>query len=225
MKKAKHKLLPLTALLTLALLGCQNNSEQSTATSQSQESVSSESSSEKEEAKEKESSKEESESKKEEENSAKEEKAESESQAEETESESSANESSVPTIAGDLGRTTSQQGLDIDQIMQGDLTTLVGTWRNEKGQEFVFHEDGSVDPDYYLNLDNFRLENQTLVGDLRGTNSYGGVALHIIPAGVVMVAPPMLDIVDASDYSRDRLLATQTYGTMEIPEEFYYRVD
>ncbi|WP_195854159.1 DUF6287 domain-containing protein [Aerococcus tenax] len=238
MNKANHKLLFLTALLALFLVGCQNNSEQSTATSQSQESVSSEASSSKD--KEKESSKEELESKKEEEsskeeskekesnkeeNSAKEESSESESQAEETESESSANESSVPTIAGDLGRTTSQQGLDIDQIMQGDLTTLVGTWRNGKGQEFVFHENGSVDPDYYLNLDNFRLENQTLVGDLRGTNSYGGVALHIIPAGVVMVAPPMLDIVDASDYSRDRLLATQTYGTMEIPEEFFYRVD
>lgn len=128
MKKAKHGLLGLTVLLTLLLVGCQNNSESSTATSQSQESVSSESSSEKEEPKDKKSSKEESESKKEEASS--EEETKIESKDENTETESSANQSSVPTIAGDLGRTTSQQGLDIDQIQQGDLSTLVGTWRN-----------------------------------------------------------------------------------------------
>lgn len=226
MKKANQGLLTLTVLLTLFLVGCQNNSEQSTATSESQESVSTESSSSKEEAQEKKSNKEEAESKeeKEKDEASSKEELKTENQTENAESASSSNESSVPTIAGDLGRSTEHQGLDIDQIQQGDLTSLVGTWRNGKGQEFVIHEDGRVDPDHYLNLDNFRLENQTLVGDLRGTNSYGGAALHIIPAGVQLKAP-MLSLVDASDNTRDRLLATQTYGTMEIPEEFYYRVD
>ncbi|MHA6646867.1 DUF6287 domain-containing protein [Aerococcus urinae] len=218
MKKRQQGLLYLTTLLTLFLVGCQNSSSQTTETSESQESVSSKASSEKEEAKEKESSKEESESKKKEE-----EKAEIESETEEAELESSANESTTTSLE-DQTTDSDQQGIDIDQIQQGDLTTLVGTWRNGKGQELIIHEDGSVYPDQYINLDNFRLENQTLVGDLRSTNSYGGAALSIIPAGVVMKAP-MLSLVDASDNSRDRLLATQTYGTMEIPEEFYYRVD
>ncbi|MDK6375318.1 MULTISPECIES: DUF6287 domain-containing protein [Aerococcus] len=225
MKKAKHKLLSLTALLTLVLVGCQNNSEQATATSQSQESVSSKASSSKEEAETKESSKEE--DQKEEasnmEEIQKEEESKTESKAENTESQSSANQSSVPTIAGDLGRTSSHQGLDIDQIQQGDLSTLVGTWRNAKGQEFVFHEDGSVDPDSHLNLNNFKREGQVLLADLR-SNGVGGAALYIAPAGVEIVTP-IASIVDASDQSRDRLVGGHTYDAVGVPEEFYYRVD
>ncbi|KAA9298843.1 MULTISPECIES: DUF6287 domain-containing protein [Aerococcus] len=231
MNKANHKLLSLTALLALFLVGCQNNTESSTANSQSQASVSSEASSSKEESKAKESSKEESKAKEKEaskeekeENSTKEEKAESESRAKETESESSANESSVPTIAGDLARTTSQQALDIDQIQQGDLSTLVGTWRNGRGQEFVFYEDGRVDPGSYLNLDNFKREDQFLVADLRSNGGVGGAALYIIPAGVE-VYTPIDHLVDASDKSRDRLLGGHTYDMIEYPEEFFYRVD
>ncbi len=227
MNKANHKLLSLTALLALFLVGCQNNTESSTANSQSQASVSSEASSSKEESKAKESSKEESKAKEKEaskeekeENSTKEEKAESESRAKETESESSANESSVPTIAGDLARTT----LDIDQIQQGDLSTLVGTWRNGRGQEFVFYEDGRVDPGSYLNLDNFKREDQFLVADLRSNGGVGGAALYIIPAGVE-VYTPIDHLVDASDKSRDRLLGGHTYDMIEYPEEFFYRVD
>ncbi|WP_198434929.1 DUF6287 domain-containing protein [Aerococcus urinae] len=227
MKKANHKLLSLTALLALFLVGCQNDADQSTASSQSQESVSSEASSEKEESKEKESSKEESESKEKKEKAekaAKEEKTESESQAEETESDSSVNESSVPTIAGDLGRTTSHQGIDIEQLQQGDHSTLVGTWRNGNGEELVIDEDGYVNGNLYIFLDPFRMESQTMIVNIKEPDSYGGAALNIIPAGTQMKVP-MLDLVDASDYSRDRLLVAQTYGTMEMPEEFYYRVD
>ncbi|MDK6371061.1 DUF6287 domain-containing protein [Aerococcus urinae] len=223
MKKAKHKLLPLTALLTLVLVGCQNNSEQSAATSESQESVSSEASSSKEESKAKESSKEE--SKEEEKKSANEESAESESQSDVTESESSTSESSVPTIAGDLGRTSSHQGLDIDQIQQGDLSTLVGTWRNGRGQEFVFYEDGRVDPHHYLYLGNAKKENQILFAGLNATDGYiGGALLIIAPAGI-QIEVPIPSSFDASDISRDRLIGGHNYDVIEDPNEFYYRVD
>ncbi len=223
MKKAKHGLLGLTVLLTLLLVGCQNNSESSTATSQSQESVSSESSSEKEEPKDKKSSKEESESKKEEASS--EEETKIESKDENTETESSANQSSVPTIAGDLGRTTSQQGLDIDQIQQGDLSTLVGTWRNGWGQEFVFYEDGRVDPHHYLYLGNAKKENQILFAGLNATDGYiGGALLIIAPAGI-QIEVPIPSSSDASDISRDRLIGGHNYDVIEDPDEFFYRVD
>ncbi|MCY3034528.1 DUF6287 domain-containing protein [Aerococcus urinae] len=221
MKKTKHRLLSLTALLALVLVGCQNNNEQSTATSESQESISSESSSSKEEPKAKESSNKE--SKKEEASS--EEKTKSESNEENAETESSSNESSVPSIAGDLGRTTSQQGLDIDQIQQGDLSTLVGTWRNAKGQEFVFYEDGRVDPHHYLYLGNAKKENQILFAGLNATDGYiGGALLIIAPAGI-QIEVPIPSSFDASDISRDRLIGGHNYDVIEDPNEFFYRVD
>ena len=227
MKKRPQGFLYLTALLALFLVGCQNNPDQATDTSESQESVSSESSSEKEEAKEKESNKEESESKQEEEKAekaAKEEKAESESQAEETESESSANESTATSLE-DQTTDSDQQGIDIDQIQAGDFSTLVGTWRNGRGQEFVIHEDGYVEPHSFINLDGSKREGQFLVADLRATDGYwGGAAFYIIPAGVE-VYNSMDHLVDASDKSRDRLLGGHTYDMIEYPEEFFYRVD
>ncbi|KAA9233712.1 DUF6287 domain-containing protein [Aerococcus mictus] len=225
MKKRKQELLYLSALLTLFLVGCQSNSSQSTDTSESQTSVSSKASSEKEEAKEKESSKEESESKeKEEEKAAKEEKTESESQAEDTEAESSANESTATSLE-DQTTDSDQQGIDIDQIQAGDFSTLVGTWRNGRGQELVIHEDGYVEPHSFINLDGAKREGQFLVADLRATDGYwGGAAFYIIPAGVE-VYNSMDHLVDASDKSRDRLLGGHTYDMIEYPEEFFYRVD
>lgn len=221
MKKTKHKLLSLTALLTLGLVGCQNNSEQATTTSQSQESVSSEASSSKEESKAKESSKEESRKKE----TSSEEETKSESNEENTESQSSANQSSVPTIAGDLGRSTEHQGLDIDQIQQGDLSTLVGTWRNAKGQESVFYEDGSVDPHHYLYLGNAKKENQILFAGLNATDGYiGGALLIIAPAGI-QIEVPIPSSFDASDISRDRLVGGHNYDVIEDPDEFFYRVN
>lgn len=217
--KKTHSRLPLALLLTLTLLGCQNNTDPSTATSPSQESVSSESSSSQEESKEKESSQE----KSRQESTASQKESQSESQAENNQVEPADSQATPETSTAPVPA-TDHPALDIDQIQQGDLSTLVGTWRNGKGEEFVIHEDGRVEPDHYINLNNFRMENQTLVADLRAVNAYGGAALNIIPAGA-QIESPMLPLVDASDHSRDRLLATQTYGTMEIPEEFFYRVD
>ncbi len=216
--KKKYSRLPLALLLTLTLLGCQNNTDPSTATSPSQESVSSESSSSQEESKEKESSQE----KTSQEAATSKEESQSENQAEVSQVKP-ADSPATPETSTDPVPASNHPALDIDQIQQGDLSTLVGTWRNGRGQEFVFYEDGRVDPDSYLNLSNFRRDNGFLWADLR-SNGVGGAALYIVPAGSEVVTP-IPSFVDASDKSRDRLLGGHTYEAIEYPEEFFYRVN
>ncbi|KAA9220798.1 MULTISPECIES: DUF6287 domain-containing protein [Aerococcus] len=218
--KKTHSRLPLALLLTLTLLGCQNNTDPSTATSPSQESVSSESSSSQEESKEKESSQE----KTSQEAATSKEESQSESQAEVSQVKP-ADSPATPETSTDSVPASNHPALDIDQIQQGDFSTLVGTWRNGRGQEFVIHEDGYVEPHSFINLDGTKREGQFLLADLRATDGYwGGAALYIVPAGSEVVTP-IPSFVDASDKSRDRLLGGHTYEAIEYPEEFFYRVD
>ncbi|MCY3034522.1 DUF6287 domain-containing protein [Aerococcus urinae] len=133
-----------------------------------------------------------------------------------------ASNQSVPTIAGDLAPSTNnQQGLDINQIQQGDFSTLAGTWRNGQGDEMVIDENGQVNPNVSVSVDNAELRNQVLWGYLHA-NPVGGTVLIIAPAGTQIDDQ---EYTDASDQSCDRLLSTQYAGAIEVPEEFYYRVD
>lgn len=138
-----------------------------------------------------------------------------------------ANSQSVPTIAGDLAPSTnSQQGLDINQIQQGDFSTLAGTWRNSKGNELVIDENGQIGPEMFVGLNNAEVKNNTLRADLV-VNGPGSAILIIAPAGtqIPQTSDSSNTYTDASDYTRDRLLGTQYAGGIEVPEEFYYRVD
>lgn len=137
-----------------------------------------------------------------------------------------ASSQSVPTIAGDLAPSTnSQQVLDINQIQQGDFSTLAGTWRNGKGNELVIDENGQVGPDMSVGVDYAEMKNNTLWAGLV-VNGPGSAILIIAPAGTQIEASDSSNTyTDASDYTRDRLLVTQYAGGIEVPEEFYYRVD
>ncbi|MDK6371055.1 DUF6287 domain-containing protein [Aerococcus urinae] len=128
---------------------------------------------------------------------------------------------SVPTIAGDLAPSTnSQQGLDINQIQQGDFSTLAGTWRNGQGDEMVIDENGIISSDTWVNGKNSPIRGQVLWASI--TAGAHGTGLIIAPAGTQISDT---DYTDASDYTRDRLLSAQDVGYMEYPEEFYYRVN
>ncbi|AMB96494.1 DUF6287 domain-containing protein [Aerococcus urinae] len=136
-----------------------------------------------------------------------------------------ASSQSVPTIAGDLAPSKrSQQGLDINQIQQGDFSTLAGTWRNGQGREMTIDQNGEVDTGETVSVNNAEIKGQVLWAGIRTSST--GAGLIIAPAGTQIV--PLYSsqpYTDSSDYSRDRLMLSQDTGSIENPEEFYYRVD
>ena len=104
------------------------------------------------------------------------------------------------------------QKLDDQAILNGDYSTLVGTWRNGLGQEFTFDKNGLVNSG---NIEKVRIGNHgTIEFSIRdGISGYG---MSIYPAGLIM---PGLD----TDLTKNRLIAGQAAPTSS--EQVFYKVD
>ena len=104
------------------------------------------------------------------------------------------------------------QRIDEQAILNGDYSTLVGTWRNGLGQEFTFDKNGLVNSG---NIEKVRIGNHgTIEFSIRdGISGYG---MSIYPAGLIM---PGLD----TDLSKNRLIAGQAAPTSS--EQVFYKVD
>lgn len=102
--------------------------------------------------------------------------------------------------------------IDEQAILNGDFTTLVGTWRNGLGQEFTFDKNGLVNSG---NIEKSSIGNDGSINfSVRTGNT--GFGMSIYPAGTTM------KWVD-SDPSKNRLIAGQAAPTN--PEEVFYKVD
>ena len=102
--------------------------------------------------------------------------------------------------------------IDEQAILNGDFTTLVGTWRNGLGQEFTFDKNGLVNSG---NIEKASIGNDGSINfSVRTGNT--GFGMIIYPAGTTM------KWVD-SDPSKNRLIAGQAAPTN--PEEVFYKVD
>ena len=104
------------------------------------------------------------------------------------------------------------QKIDEQAILNGDFSTLVGTWRNGLGQEFTFDKNGLVDSG---NIEKVRMGSHgTIEFSIRdGISGYG---MSIYPAGLIM------DGLD-TDLTKNRLIAGQSAPTRS--EQVFYKVD
>ena len=104
------------------------------------------------------------------------------------------------------------QKIDEQAILNGDFSTLVGTWRNGLGQEFTFDKNGLVNSG---NIEKKRMGSHgTIEFSIRdGISGYG---MSIYPAGLIM---PGLD----TDLTKNRLIAGQAAPTSS--EQVFYKVD
>ena len=104
------------------------------------------------------------------------------------------------------------QKLDEQAILNGDFSTLVGTWRNGLGQEFTFDKNGLVNSG---NIEKKSMGSQgTIEFSIRdGISGYG---MSIYPAGLIM------DGLD-TDLTQNRLIAGQAAPTRS--EQVFYKVD
>ena len=104
------------------------------------------------------------------------------------------------------------QKLDEQAILNGDFSTLVGTWRNGRGQEFTFDKNGLV------NSRNIEKKSMGSHGTIEFSirDGFSGYGMSIYPAGLIM---PGLD----TDLSKNRLIAGQAAPTSS--EQVFYKVD
>ena len=104
------------------------------------------------------------------------------------------------------------QKIDERAILDGDFSTLVGTWRNGLGKEFTFDKNGLV------NSGNIEKKSMGSHGTIEFSirDGISGYGMSIYPAGLIM---PGLD----TDLTKNRLIAGQAAPTRS--EQVFYKVD
>ena len=104
------------------------------------------------------------------------------------------------------------QKIDEQAILNGDFSTLVGTWRNGLGQEFTFDKNGLV------NSGNIEKKSMGSHGTIEFSirDGISGYGMSIYPAGLIM------DGLD-TDLTQNRLIAGQAAPTRS--EQVFYKVD
>ena len=109
--------------------------------------------------------------------------------------------------------TISEVDLDIEAIENGDISTLVGTWRNGRGKELIINSDGTTADENRIKVikDSSKKSSVPYVS-LQSDHTSAAIGLFKIgfknPMG------------DQSDSSRPRLIITQSVGNYD--EDFYY---
>ncbi|QGX01112.1 DUF6287 domain-containing protein [Streptococcus ruminicola] len=108
---------------------------------------------------------------------------------------------------------TSSGDLNIDQILNGDYTSLAGTWKNGRGQTFEFSDEGMLEG---MNISSPR---ESFYGTVTlacgaANGAPGGFAIEVYPTGVKNPKG------DHSDSSQPRLVAGQQFT--DFPAEAYY---
>ena len=108
---------------------------------------------------------------------------------------------------------TSSGDLNIDQILNGDYTSLAGTWKNGRGQTFEFSDEGMLEG---MNISSPRESSYGTVilacGAANGAP--GGFAIEVYSTGVKNPKGAH------SDSSQSRLIAGQQF--IDFPAEAYY---
>ena len=116
-----------------------------------------------------------------------------------------------PSTQGEKTNAESQK-IDEQAILNGDFSTLVGTWRNGLGQEFTFDKNGLVNSG---NIEKVSMGNDGSI-NFSVRSGATGFGMSIYPAGTTM------KWVD-SDLSKNRLIAGQAAPTSS--EQVFYKVD
>ena len=111
----------------------------------------------------------------------------------------------------------SEVDLDIEAIENGDISTLVGTWRNGRGNELIINSDGTT-------ADGNRIK------AIKDSSKKSSVPYVSLQSGHTSAAIGLFKIGfknpmgDQSDSSRPRLIITQSAGNYDA-DVYYYRVE
>lgn len=111
----------------------------------------------------------------------------------------------------------SEVDLDIEAIENGDISTLVGIWRNGRGNELIINSDGTTGDGNRIKV-------------IKDSSKKSGVPSVSLQSGHTSAAIGLFRIGfknpmgDQSDSSRPRLIITQTAGNYKA-ESYYYRVE
>lgn len=114
--------------------------------------------------------------------------------------------------------------LDSQAILQGDYSSIAGTWRNEKGNWVTFDNNGLTSG---TKIEGIYLSNEnTLHLSLRG--EVAGASMGIYPPGTSIPMKrfennQMVSIEDPTDKSKTRIIITQTHPSDE--KAVYYKID
>ena len=125
---------------------------------------------------------------------------------------------SVTTITEEKSSTQEEQTnarsqkIDEQAILNGDFSTLVGTWRNGLGQEFTFDKNGLVNSG---NIGKVSMGNHGTI-EFSVRSGFTGYGMSVYSAGLI------IDGLD-SDLSKNRLTAGQAAPTSS--EQVFYKVD
>jgi len=110
-------------------------------------------------------------------------------------------------------KSLSEVDLDIEAIENGDISTLVGTWRNGRGNELIINSDGTTGDGNRIKVIKDSSKKSS-VPYVSLQSSHTSVAIGLFKIGF---KNPM---GDQSDSSRPRLIITQSAGNYD--EDFYY---
>ena len=125
----------------------------------------------------------------------------------------------------DLEEQAKGTGAHLAEIYQKDFSSIKGTWKNNKGGEVTFDENGFTNGAVLTDTVPKIVNNMVRFG-MTSSSGIGGASVILIPKGVVHPDINVGDTTfkDTSDSSKDRLLITQSVDTLSNPNEFYYKV-
>lgn len=114
--------------------------------------------------------------------------------------------------------------LDSQAILQGDYSSIAGTWRNETGYELVFNKNGLVKGGQ---ISKAGVSNEGVIGfDVRtGATGYG---INIYPPGISIPFKRfennrLISVEDKSDKTKIRIIAGQ--NAPDKSEQVFYKTD
>ena len=119
-------------------------------------------------------------------------------------------------------------GMNIQEIQNGDFSSIAGTWRNGKGWILEFDKDGLTGKGFVTDgsgvVDRINPDHGYITGGIHSSkpNTAGGAAISFLPAGTPM-KPDSDQKSDPSDTSKDRIWVGQQY--IWDTDSFFYRVD
>lgn len=119
-------------------------------------------------------------------------------------------------------------GMNIQEIQNGDFSSISGTWRNGLGWTLEFDKDGLTGNQFFTDgsgvVNNINPDHSYITGAIHSSkpNTAGGAAISFLPVGT-SIKPDSNQNSDPSDTKKDRIWIGQQY--IWNPEDFFYRVD
>ena len=119
-------------------------------------------------------------------------------------------------------------GMNIQEIQNGDFSSIAGTWRNGLGWTLEFDKDGLTGNQFFTDgsgvVNNIYPDHGYISGAIHSSkpNTAGGAAISFLPAGTSIKLDSNQNS-DPSDTKKDRIWTWQQY--IWTPESFFYRVD